>query len=79
MIKSLTNCQKSGKMQTVARVQVFQEDGIMMIELFYMFINTDLGEKVKTVLNDLFPGLIKEPKRVPVRVPVPQPRERRYR
>ena len=51
----------------------------MMIELFYMFINTDLGEKVKTVLNDLFPGLITEPKRVPVRVPVPQPRERRYR
>lgn len=48
----------------------------MMIELFYMFINTDLGEKVKNVLNDLFPGLIKEPKRVPVRVPVPQPRRK---
>ena len=38
--------------------------------LFYMFINTSAGEEVKRVLNDLFPGLIKEPKRVPVRVPV---------
>ena len=50
----------------------------MMKMLFYMFINTSAGEEVKRVLNDLFPGLIKEPKRVPVRVPVPQPRDRRY-
>ena len=40
--------------------------------LFYMFINTSAGEEVKRVLNDLFPGFIKEQKRVPVRVPVHQ-------
>ena len=51
----------------------------MMKMLFYMFINTSTGEKVKTILNDLFPGLIKEPKRVPVRVPVPQPENGRRR
>ena len=50
----------------------------MMKMLFYMFINTSTGEKVKTILNDLFPGLIKEPKKVPVRVPVSYPRDSRY-
>ena len=50
----------------------------MMKMLFYMFINTSTAEKVKTILNDLFPGLIKEPKKVPVRVPVSYPRDRRY-
>ena len=51
----------------------------MMKMLFYMFINTSAGEEVKRILNDLFPGLIKEPKRVPVRVPVPQPENGRRR
>ena len=49
------------------------------LQLFYMFINTSVGEEVKRILNDLFPGLIKEPKRVPVRVPVPQPEDGRRR
>ena len=51
----------------------------MMKMLFYMFINTSTGEKVKTILNDLFPGLIKEPKKVPVRVPVSYPENDRRR
>ena len=51
----------------------------MMKMLFYMFINTSAGEEGKRVLNDLFPGLIKEPKRVPVRVPVHQPENDRRR
>ena len=46
--------------------------------LFYLFINTSAGERIRTVLNDLFPGLIKEPKRVPVRVPALRQDERRY-
>lgn len=51
----------------------------MMKMLFYMFINTSGGEEVKRILNDLFPGLIKEPKRVPVRVPVTRPENDRRR
>lgn len=51
----------------------------MMRMFFYMFINTSVGEEVKRILNDLFPGLIQEPERVPVRVPVSQPENRRRR
>ena len=41
----------------------------MLKEYFYMFIlYTDMGKKLKDILNSLFPGLIREPQRV--RVPV---------
>ena len=41
----------------------------MLKEYFYMFIlYTDMGKKMKDILNSLFPGLIREPQRV--RVPV---------
>lgn len=50
----------------------------MLKEYFYEFIlYTDLGEKVKDVLNGLFPGLIPEPQRV--RVPVRPPQDPRRR
>ena len=41
----------------------------MLKEYFYMFIlYTDMGKKLKDILNSLFPGLIREPQRA--RVPV---------
>lgn len=41
----------------------------MLKEYFYMFIlYTDMGKKLKDILNSLFPGLIREHQRV--RVPV---------
>lgn len=50
----------------------------MMKNYFYTFIlYTDLGRKVKDVVNSVFPGLIKEPQRV--RVPVQRPDERQRR
>ena len=51
---------------------------MMLKRYFYEFIlYTDLGEKVKDVLNGLFPGLIPEPQRV--RVPVRKPEDVRRR
>ena len=52
----------------------------MLKYYFYMFIlYNNSGKKLKEVLNELFPGLIKEPARVrvPVRVPDPRREERR--
>lgn len=50
----------------------------MLKKSFYEFIlYTDLGEKIRDVVNGLFPGLIPEPKRV--RVPVTPPRDVRRR
>ena len=41
----------------------------MLKVYFYMFIlYTEMGKKLKDILNCLFPGLIREPQRV--RVPV---------
>ena len=40
----------------------------MTLELYYKIINSDVGRKLKEILNGLIPGLIPEP--VPVRVPV---------
>lgn len=40
---------------------------MMLKEYFYMFIlYNDMGKKLKDILNSLFPGLIREPKRVRV-------------
>ena len=43
----------------------------MSLEYYYRLVNSDIGKKVKEVLNGLIPGLIPEP--APVRVPVKQP------
>lgn len=48
----------------------------MSLEYYYRLINSDIGEKVKKVLNGLIPGLIPEP--VPVRVPVRQPERQKW-
>lgn len=41
----------------------------MLKEYIYKFIlYTDMGKKLKDILNSIFPGLVREPRRV--RVPV---------
>lgn len=43
----------------------------MFLKYYYQLLSSDIGKKVKEVLNGLIPGLIPEP--VPVRVPVRRP------
>ena len=48
----------------------------MLRYYFYMFIlYNDYGKKLKEILNELFPGLIREPQRVRVPVRVPDRRQ----
>lgn len=43
-----------------------------MKEFLYTFLyQTDLGQKIRDALNSVFPGLIREPVRVPVPVQMP--------
>lgn len=49
----------------------------MKYSIYMFLLYSDLGKKVKDVLNSLIPGLIPEPQRV--RVPVRRPDEGRYR
>lgn len=47
----------------------------MKLELYYYIINSDVGRKLREVLNGLIPGLIPQP--VPVKVPVRRPEDRK--
>lgn len=44
-----------------------------LLRIYSMLLDTRAGEMLKEILNGLFPGLVKEPRKVPVRVPVYRP------
>ena len=50
-----------------------QQEEMQMKEFLYTFLyQTDLGQKIRDALNSVFPGLIREPVRVPVPVQTPE-------